>query len=507
MTKNIALLIGVADYVNEQKLPACESDVVLMAEIIAKSGKYSEKLVLQNSPKSIEGKEKIAQFIRVHQEQEIEELFFYYSGHGARHSDDFLYLFSDFSRNRLEQTSLRNTELDTMLRSLNPKLAVKVVDACQAGMEYIKSDQDLKTIFEKATSSKNFEKIYFLFSSSRSENSVALPDYSVFTRSIAQAVANFNNSEVRFRDIMDFVSDDELVKKYQTPLFIQQANNTEVFCLVTDELKSCITARLTQPANNLDMPEKSGDEQLESISFETKLINEIRKKSQDYCDEEEGMESLNIFIDAIEAHPWKEPILTLYSLSHARQSDNDTIGDMASIGEWLNKASEDYFAKVIYTSQEYEVQERIEYDDKHPNLMFETLRGIVRANEYRTVKRTKDVINGIQQTVNTPCSAIIISLKPKEQALPWFKIFVPFIFSKSTLTAFLRCEKEKELSWEKRVTQSTGEWQTLHCKLKDRSGVSELASALLESATKIVVQDIAASVDLSHPTEPVSFVE
>tara|TARA_R110002110_G_scaffold407491_1_gene628410 strand:+ start:1565 stop:1960 length:396 start_codon:yes stop_codon:yes gene_type:complete len=125
-------------------------------------------------------KKKISGFIRKNQSQDIEEVFIYYTGHGAKSGDDFLYLFSDFDSSKMEQTSLRNSEFDSMVKSLNPGLTVKMVDACQAGTEYIKSSQDLQVIFEKS-SSESFNKTYFLFSSSNSEGSIALHDYSVFT--------------------------------------------------------------------------------------------------------------------------------------------------------------------------------------------------------------------------------------------------------------------------------------------------------------------------------------
>ena len=340
MAKNIAILIGIADYANETKLPPCEADVDLMADIVVKSGKYAEHLILRASPKSIEGKEKLAQFIRSNEGQDIEELFFYYSGHGLRHADDFLYLFSDFSRSRLEQTSLRNTELDSMLRSLKPKLAVKVVDACQAGTEYIKSDSDLRVILEKS-STDIFNKIYFLFSSSQTQSSVALGDFSVFTRSFAEAVAQYKSSEVRFRDIMAYISDDDQVTNYQLPLFIQQANNTEVFCLVTEEVEQAIASRLSTPPTTNGMKE-AAISAAPTPTFGERVIAAAKTKSLNYCDEGVALASLESFIMALEQYEWRAPIDTLYSATSSRQPDNSQLPGMTALGEWFKKSPSDY---------------------------------------------------------------------------------------------------------------------------------------------------------------------
>ncbi|MGL5940707.1 MAG: caspase family protein [Waterburya sp.] len=227
--KKIALLIGISNYQEENKLPACEADLSLMSEILRNTEKYDELAILDCRSESDKAKEKISSFIRKYQNQEVDEIFFYYTGHGMRYSEDFLFLFSDFTTSKLEQTSLRNSELDSMLKSLNPDLAVKVVDACHSGTEYIKSDQDLEVIFQKS-STESFQKTYFLFSSSKAEYSVALKDYSVFTKSFAKSLVNYTGNSIRYRDIMAYISDDLTVKQYQTPLFIQQANNTEIFC-------------------------------------------------------------------------------------------------------------------------------------------------------------------------------------------------------------------------------------------------------------------------------------
>ncbi|MDC4276235.1 caspase family protein, partial [Acinetobacter baumannii] len=199
--KNLAILIGVADYQYINKLSPCDRDVDLISNILDISGKYQDILLLDRSPISSIAKDQIAEFVRLHQEDDIDEIFIYYTGHGARIKDDFFYLFADFNEQRLEQTSLRNSEFDAMLKSLKPKLTVKVIDACQAGTEYIKSNQELQLIFDKS-SKESFNKAYFLFSSSSVESSVALQDFSVFTKSFAKSLLSVEGQNIRYRDVM-----------------------------------------------------------------------------------------------------------------------------------------------------------------------------------------------------------------------------------------------------------------------------------------------------------------
>ena len=140
MGKRIALLIGVSEYENESNLPPCAKDIGIISEIISGSGNYDDCLTIDGNQKSNIVKADITSFIRKHQEGSVDEIFFYYTGHGTSIADDFMYLFSDFKSSKMEQTSLRNSEFDSMLKSLKPKQTIKVVDACQAGTEYIKSN-------------------------------------------------------------------------------------------------------------------------------------------------------------------------------------------------------------------------------------------------------------------------------------------------------------------------------------------------------------------------------
>ena len=357
MGKRIALLIGVSEYENESDLPPCKKDIQVVSKIIAGSDSYDDCLTLDSNEKSTTLKAEVASYIRKHQDDAIDEIFFYYTGHGSSTSDDFLYLFSDYSSSKIEQTSLRNSEFDSMLKSLSPKQTIKVVDACQAGTEYIKSNKDLRSIFEKS-SSESFKKTYFLFSSSNNQSSVALEDFSVFTKSFAMSLLNYEGEDIRYRDIMDYISDDVNVKKYQTPLFIQQADNTEIFCNVSNDLAVSLRDRL-----KIDIDaEVSGIEADEVEEQETKasedenLISLIQEKSKGYCNSEQAQESLKIYFDEFNSFKWCETITSLFVVEVKSQQDYSGITGLKGIAKWIKDSEENYFAKETYTQEEYEIK-------------------------------------------------------------------------------------------------------------------------------------------------------
>ena len=78
--KNLAILIGVADYQHINKLSPCNRDIELISNILDISEKYQEVLLLNNSPFGSTAKDQIAEFIRLHQESDIDEIFIYTRG-------------------------------------------------------------------------------------------------------------------------------------------------------------------------------------------------------------------------------------------------------------------------------------------------------------------------------------------------------------------------------------------------------------------------------------------
>ncbi|MDD1795162.1 caspase family protein [Enterovibrio sp. ZSDZ42] len=485
MGKKLAMLIGVSDYENEASLEPCSRDLDLMSSIINLTEKYDDCLILNNSPNSSSAKSDLSSFIRKYNDDNIEEVFFYYTGHGTRYGDDFLYLFSDFSSTKVEQTSLRNSELDSMLKSLKPNLAVKIVDACQSGTEYIKSNNDLQVVFEKS-STNNFKKTYFLFSSSNTQSSIALPDYSVFTKSFARSLQSFNGKDIRFRDIMAYISDDNAVQKYQTPLFVQQADNTEVFCNVSDLLSEKLEELL--PVVQLTALPQGEESVVEGgkaeLSEGEKLIMAIRDKAKDYCNEEECMQSLSKLFKAVQNFEWSVIFNELYNVEVVVESDYNNLNNTESIANWIKSNNDNYFARVTYKDEKYQDKEKVVYENK--SLHIAAFSGEKRI-EYRPVTRYRKVIDGFVLTTPSPGTALVVSLTPTEENLPWYQVFVTFVFSKSKLTVFCKYERLKEMSWNNRELGNSQEWQIAHCKLCDHDEIQNVISSLLKQAESSIV--------------------
>lgn len=227
---NIAIIIAVSDYQQIARLPACKNDGSLIRDILQQTGRFAPENVFYADQKtdSATVKADLSKFIKGLSSQQVQEAFFYYSGHGTCDGTKFYYLLSDYDEGKLNQTTLSNTELDGMLRTLSPGLAVKVVDACHSGTHYVKSSEDIEKALRRSSEGQ-IKKCYFMFSSEQHQQSWQDDRLSFFTRSFARALVEYKGHPVRYKDIIAYISDQFGNNTHQKPVFITQAGFTEVF--------------------------------------------------------------------------------------------------------------------------------------------------------------------------------------------------------------------------------------------------------------------------------------
>ena len=232
-----AFLVGISNYESLNCLPGCANDVTLMESLLSATDNYDKIETVKNDTSSDAVKSVLRNFARelTEQEQSVEELFIYFSGHGSQSNDDVLLCCSDFNSKRPESTSLLNSELDQLIRTINPELTVKVFDACQSGYQYIK-DTEVLTKNWKQQSSIN--KFIFMASCLRQENSFADETISFFTKAFFEgAVSKKLGDKIYYRDIQSHISDSFESYSKQTPLFVTQIDGLEIFGTINQEIK------------------------------------------------------------------------------------------------------------------------------------------------------------------------------------------------------------------------------------------------------------------------------
>ena len=176
----------------------------------------------------------------------------------------------------------------------------------------------------------------------------------------------------------------------------------------------------------------------------------------------------------------------MFEIEIEPRQDYSHVSGLVNVAKWINDSDEPYFVRLTYDKQGYQAKERVEIEDV-PGRSSLVLFGTKKRVEYKPVTRYRDVISGIQLTAPAPCSSVIINLSPKEEVLPWLKIFIVYVFSKSKLTIFFKHEIEKELSWNNRSVQNRNQWKTVNCGLKDTNSIQTTVESSLNSFEKSII--------------------
>jgi Caspase domain len=131
MMTNLGIVVAVSDYSGEANpLPGCARDGEAIANVLRSELRFEDVLVITDDTKSGSVKARLIEFLAKHKGKEIGDLVFYFTGHGDFVGQEFYYLLTDYEQKRRKQTALENSEIDNLVRGLNPELFVKIVDAC-----------------------------------------------------------------------------------------------------------------------------------------------------------------------------------------------------------------------------------------------------------------------------------------------------------------------------------------------------------------------------------------
>lgn len=280
----IAILIGISEYQKLTPLPPCKNDLKLIENLIKRSKKFDKIFSISDNTFYINVREIILE-LENFQSNEVEEIFFYYSGHGYFNDNEFYYSCTDSDIDSIQGTFIINSELDKLIRKLNPAVTIKLVDACNAGVRYVKNPDPLElNLIEKyLTDSKGiFNSCYFMFSSDVDQCSIADDKLSHFTRSFLRAIKNHSSSKIKYGEIMTSIASDFELSE-QTPIFVTQGNFNDIFCEISPEIKDLLKNNESLFLLNdlqVETEDINGTAELESKKLEDvyQLIQKVHNK-------------------------------------------------------------------------------------------------------------------------------------------------------------------------------------------------------------------------------------
>lgn len=455
---NIAILIGISDYEKQPKLPACRADLDAMDSLLKSTAKYDNVHVFDDSLVSTELKDAIAQVIDelVESETDVEEVFFYYTGHGLFDGEEFYYPLKDFDRNKLSQTSLSNSDVDRWLKSLAPELAVKVIDACESGIQYIKATDgvDLEKYVQETKS--GFRKCVFMFSSQHNQSSFQDDQQSFFTRYFLEAVKTHDGDRIRYGYIIDYITDKFEGNPRQKPYFVQQGTNTELF--------STLTADINELKSLLELATSAEDKQL-SLK---ELVEEEAKK---YFSEEQVLALLSEIRQVVESFSFPPILQDLYEITLEFPASGRSVANAATIGEKLRSEELPYFARPTEREVKQDPSDRL-------YLMKETL-------------FPRYEIDGYTYTFNAPYEAIVVQLLPKQPILNEYYCGVVLLFSNIEMRIAHFFTYAKRINWTRSRLKTKIYWREIDLFLIEKERILKNINQILSDLSQYIQDDLA----------------
>lgn len=463
---NLAIIISVSEYTDSKNdLPGCKKDADCINSILNKTSKFDEILFINEKLSSGKVKEKLTAFISEHKSKKIEELFFYYTGHGEFQNDEFYYLLSDYSQDKKNQTSLQNEEVDSLFRTLNPNLVIKVIDACQSGKTYIKEAGAITKYFQKTID--RFDRCYFLNSSLKDQSSFQTNEISDFTLSFINSIKEHDTTEIRYKDIMDYISDAFEKNTSQTPFFVVQADYTEKFCVISKALKEYL--------DNID---SVLIENAETKEVEMSLIDKIKKQASEYLTKEQAIILVNELRTKLSEYKLDADLNAIYDFTITFQENYDGIVSKNTIGKWLDNTPHEYFAKSNHTR---------ERKDRYTN-PFGAIRSVNFLNPIGNDSDYEWVMNGFELEVEVPYKTIIFTLNSKFPNIDSYTARIVYLLSKKQIRFFYFLTNFETKNWDERKLNPKIEWFTSEYPLKDEAiimeGLKKIFTLLIEKVKK-----------------------
>lgn len=447
--KNLAIIVGITNYEEtSMHLPGCANDVAIIDLVLRSGGKFEEIITIASAD-SETLKSELANAINRFSQEDIGDLLFYFTGHGDYIDEDFVYQLRDYDESRIAQTSLSNTELDGLLRSLSPNVLIKIVDACNSGMPYIKDGSSVPNYLAEEMKSA-FPKCYFFFSSQNDQKSYAEHDISNFTSAFARAISTSQSDTVRYKHVIDHISDSFSTQRKQIPQFVAQAAFTEILGNYAHSAKESIALYLGQKAdgeqseNRLSAGTITDLNELPILQSQStnSLIEIARRSAQNYVSMDEAKQVVTELKAHLSSESAGSDLETLYTIERAFSDRYVDMPNEGAIGKWIEgNASQEYFAEATFFMESYEAPRAT------TGFMF-GLASPLTGYDKSTITKTRRVTSGVtSELTGFPFLTCTITLHPGLPNLLQYKGWLTFLLSKTTIQIFYSFSQYSEVSW------------------------------------------------------------
>ena len=482
--KNIAILIGNSEYQNLSKLDFCKKDISSIQKILDLSKKF-EIYIFENY-QSEQLKSELSKIIRELEKSKINELLFYYTGHGV-FKEQFYYLPINFTDKQFGTTSLSNDELDNMLKSLDTEMVIKIIDACQSGQQYIKeSDQ---VAIKKSLTQYSFKKCYFFFSSMNNQSSMGDDKGSYFTNAIIESILTHKTDSIRYMDVQSYIADYFSNRsELQTPFFVNQSNATEIF------LDKLISIQSFFENNNPIINDNEGiNQEIENDKID--IIEQLKTLSKKYISKDMAQENIEYIFDENKLNDiFNDDIRSIYDIKIDKCNDYNIISKINKLNKKKKKNKKNLFINLgykqeSYTTTEWVPKKRNPYDVTR-HFSYDQLFG--RNYEEKEVEKYRNIVNSIDLADDILPIGVAISLNPKEDIRNINKYLISIInfHNDHEIVLYSNITEYYKNNWHDWEKINVEDWIKSKISFCDKDKILEKIQIIVENYNKKISDDI-----------------
>ena len=247
---------------------------------------------------------------------------------------------------------------------------------------------------------------------------------------IGEAVFRSKTELVRYKDIIDYVSDEFQGNEKQSPIFVSQANFTDIFVSALQDEKTFLKEILCQ--NDVRAKDDNKSQTLKQL---------VENDAKRFFDKDDAMRIYNSIPELIDSiFTFDGELKSLFEREIIIHNDYQIIPKIRSLSEWISNNNDDFFVRAIITNESHE--ERV----RKPGVL-----GLDMFNDdsYKTVTKYKQVPTSFESTTEVPFHVVQIKAQPLYPNLNSMTVFLLPLISRTKMIIFSTIAPYKTVGWDK----------------------------------------------------------
>ena len=234
----------------------------------------------------------------------------------------------------------------------------------------------------------------------------------------------------------------------QTPFFVTQCDNTDVFLDINAEIKSVLGSDLLNDSSSVVS-------ELDSHEVSATFLDLVRKDAEKYVSFENVKNDLQHFRETLSAEELDPVLKDLYNIEVEEITNLKDIPQIKDIASWIQTKNRETYTRLHYISVPYE-----EKVPKNPLFLHLQSSLLTSEDDYKTVTKYRKEINCFSNTLEMPYIGLNVVFKGLLPNLMNVSLCVVPVLSRTSVFFFISKIDYKRSGWDDQVMDSfSAKWE------------------------------------------------